>query len=208
VILVYAVTSGRYGDSRRPPLRHVAVGSIGAVVQRVSRGPRPSERAMREFDRVVASIAATVPALLPARFGTTFADVEELTAILKARQPALRRALRHVRGRVQMTTRVVTVKAQGPRPKLQSQVRSGAEYLRRRAAEREVPGFPPLRAAVRRWVRDEHVEQRNSVASVYHLIPRASVPAYRRALQSAADDAGLRVIVSGPWPPYAFATTF
>jgi hypothetical protein len=46
------------------------------------------------------------------------------------------------------------------------------------------------------------------VASVYHLIPRASVPAYRRALQSAARDAGVRVIVSGPWPPYAFATTF
>jgi hypothetical protein len=56
-----------------------------------------------------------------------------------------------------------------------------------------------------RWVRDERVEHRGEVSSVYHLIPRASTEAYRRAVQTSADAAGLRVIVSGPWPPYAFS---
>jgi Gas vesicle synthesis protein GvpL/GvpF len=36
-------------------------------------------------------------------------------------------------------------------------------------------------------------------------VPRGAVPAYRRALARAAGDAGLTIVVSGPWAPYAFA---
>ena len=72
--------------------------------------------------------------------------------------------------------------------------------------QRDVPGFDSVRLAVRRWVRDERVEKRMNVATVYHLIPRASAPAYQRALRSAAAGSGLRVLVSGPFPPYAFAS--
>ncbi len=86
---------------------------------------------------------------------------------------------------------------------------TGREYLKARAraaaAARVVPGFEPVRDAVVRWVRDERVEHRGAVSSVYHLIPRASTEAYRRAAQTSADAAGLRVIISGPWPPYAFS---
>jgi len=48
----------------------------------------------------------------------------------------------------------------------------------------------------------------SGVGSVYHLVPRASAGVYRRALEAAARDAGLRVVVSGPWPPYAFSSPF
>jgi hypothetical protein len=54
-------------------------------------------------------------------------------------------------------------------------------------------------------VRDERVETRAGVTSVYHLVPRAAAEAYRRALDRAAAAQGLRIAVSGPWPPYAFA---
>ena len=85
---------------------------------------------------------------------------------------------------------------------------SGAAYLRARAADasraQHIPGFDPVRDAVRRWVREEQVEKRDEVASVYHLVPRASVGAYRRAIERAAAGSRLRMIVSGPHPPYAF----
>ncbi len=91
-------------------------------------------------------------------------------------------------------------------------LRTGAAYLRERAAaaarEREVPAFEPIRDAVRRWIRDQRVEKREGVASVYHLVPRASADAYRVAAERAAADNGLRVVVTGPFPPYAFADTW
>jgi hypothetical protein len=79
---------------------------------------------------------------------------------------------------------------------------TGTEYLASRTTM--VPGSEVLRSVVRRWVRDERVEQRASVASIYHLIPRSSVSAYRAALDRAAHDAGMRLVVTGPFPPYAF----
>jgi hypothetical protein len=48
------------------------------------------------------------------------------------------------------------------------------------------------------------VDKRLIVASVYHFIPRAGASSYRRALRAAAADAGLSLVVSGPFPPYAF----
>jgi hypothetical protein len=68
-----------------------------------------------------------------------------------------------------------------------------------------VPAFAPLRAAVRRWIRDERVEKHDRVASIYHLVPRGSIDRYTSAIERAAREAGVRMIVSGPWPPYAFA---
>ena len=65
--------------------------------------------------------------------------------------------------------------------------------------------FAPLRAAVRRWVRDERVQMRGSIATVYHLIPRSAVDRYRSALERAARDAGIRLRVLGPRLPYAFS---
>jgi hypothetical protein len=109
-----------------------------------------------------------------------------------------------------MTSRIV--QSQAPTADRPVARDSGTEYLKARAAAaasaHEIAGFAPVRAAVRRWVRDERVERRGTVASVYHLIPRAQTVKYRRALEYAAREAGLRVMVSGPWPPYAFSTSF
>jgi hypothetical protein len=43
------------------------------------------------------------------------------------------------------------------------------------------------------------------VATVNHLIPRGSASAYRAAVESAGARTGVRLVVSGPHPPYAFA---
>ena len=199
----------------RERLRAVTVGSIAAVVGELRRTPKPADAALRTYDRVLRALSQRWPALLPARFGTCVQDLIELTFILQSRQETLRRSLRAVRGRVQMTARVVQAPAATPGipgGATSTIPGSGAHYLKARAAaagrEREILGFDPVRAAVRRWVRDEHVERRGSVVSVYHLVPRGQAQRYRVALERAAQDAGLHVVVSGPWPPYAFSTPF
>ena len=87
-------------------LRLVPVGAIVAIVGEISRAPRPTEDHLRKYDRVVQALFRRTPALLPARHGTYVRDVYELALILGARQDALRRRLKAVRNRVQMTIRI------------------------------------------------------------------------------------------------------
>ncbi len=203
-------------------LRTLAVGRVAAIVGELRRPPRATEQALREYGRIQQALAARLPATIPARFATCFADGDELTLMLRSRQATFRKRLQAVRGRVQMTVRVigsasrdqgsaVEPTSSGPHGagnKARPPGLTGTEYLKARAAARDVPEFAPARATVRRWVRDERVEKRGRLASVYHLVPRGSAPAYRRAMEAAAAAAGHRGVVSGPWPPYAFSTPF
>ena len=207
-------------------LRVVTVGAVSAIVGDVTRAPRPTEANLRKYDAVMRRLARDNAALLPVRFGTQFRDLDELSLVLQSRQLSLRRLLRHVRNRAQITIRIVVAesgvradshvgRALSGSPGEPNRVRptsgsraSGSSYLKGRAAEaaraREIPGFEPVRAAVRGWVREERIERQAAVTSVYHLIPRGSVDAYRAALDRAARTADLRIRVSGPFPPYAF----
>lgn len=224
MLCVYALTSparSRVGIKgiAGEPLREVTVNGIAAVVGELSRVPRPTEARLRTHGRIIAALTRRSAAVLPARFGSTVRDVGELSSVLGARQRSFRESLALVRNRTQMTIRLIVDDI--PLPVVQvpvgqtlsglpltGAVRSGAEYLRSLAAEaRHVPGFDPLRRAVRRWIRDERVERHGKVMTVYHLIPRSSAAAYRTALDRAAAAAGIRLVVTGPWPPYAFATS-
>ena len=206
------IGSGMSGER----LRVVRTGRITALVGELPRAPKPTMTNLRRYASVIQKVAAQTPAILPVRFGTGVADLAEVTFVLRSRQDTLRRRLHAVRGRAQMTIRIVLGKSgsdPGDDPSLGSdpgdQSTQGTQYLRRRAITaaraREIPGFGPIRAAVKRWVKEERVEKRAGVATVNHLIPRSSVGAYRSAVERAAERAGLRVIITGPFPPYAFA---
>jgi len=206
------IASGMSGER----VRTVRTGGISALVGELRRAPKPTMTNLRRYAIVIEKAAAQTPAILPVRFGTGMADLDEVTFVLQSRQDTLRRRLRAVRGRSQMTIRVVLGKSgsdPGDNPLLRSdpgdQSAQGTQYLQQRAITaaraREIPGFAPIRAAVKRWVKDERVEKRAGVATVNHLIPRGSVSAYRSAVERASTRAGLRVLVTGPFPPYAFA---
>jgi hypothetical protein len=219
-VIVYAIIASRGAPasfrSRDGRLHVVREGAIAAVVAARSRAASPTPANLRRYDRTMQSLALTVPAILPARFGTRMAE-DELRAVLASRRRAFTRALAHVRKRAQMTVRVVRGGSAGevpvppvPLPEGGSDGRpTGRDYLKHRAraaaAVRAVPGFEPVKNAVARWVRDERVEHRAGVSSVYHLVPRSSAGAYRHAAQTSAASSGLTAVVSGPWPPYAFA---
>jgi len=213
---VYALTSrvgarvaGRGVSDER--LRMVRAGTLTALVGDVAKPPAPTVARLRAYIALMEGLAARYPALLPVRFGTVMQDEGELEEILRARQKALRSQLAHVRGRAQMTIRIVARGTSPDSPVGRPRDSTGAEYLAVRAREQSaasVPGFAPLGRAVGRWVKDERVERRGNVVTIYHLIPRAAADRYAAALGVAAEAAGLRVMLSGPWPAHAFADTW
>jgi hypothetical protein len=192
---VYAVVPGATRVPGRS-LHLVTVGRLAAVVER-GRARAATPRNLVAYDRQMRMLADRAAAILPARFNTIVADEEEVATILRLRRARLAATLKNVRGRVQMTVRVPTP----PVGRAVSGSATGTEYLR----SRRIPELDPLRAATKRWVRDERVEPRAGLASIYHLVPGTAVGAYREALIGAADAAGVRLVVTGPFPPYAFA---
>ena len=203
-------------------LRAITAGRIMALAGELRRAPKPTVRNLRRYAAVIEALADRAPAILPARFGTCMTDLDELTLVLRSRQDALRRGLRAVRGRAQMTIRVVLGSDSGDagfpsqtrvtersRVRLENEATQGRQFLQQRARSaaraREIPGFDPIRTAAKRWLKDERIEKRSGVATVNHLIPRGSASAYRAAVERAGARAGVRLVVSGPHPPYAFA---
>jgi Gas vesicle synthesis protein GvpL/GvpF len=227
IVCVYALVSSSSSVQRLTGvggerLRTIPLDGVTAVAGRVTHRPAASTRNLRQYAAVVESIAARVPAILPARFGTTFDDLTELTLVLRSRRAVLRHRLRAVRGRTQMTIRLVSESESGDgsrasqsravgraRVRLEHTATQGTQYLRQRLAvlrtAREVPELAAIRPAIRRFVKDERVERRGGIATVHHLIPRAMAQRYSAAVERAAAKGGVRLIVSGPFAPYAFA---
>jgi hypothetical protein len=234
-LCVYALVSlpRRSGEAKAGPparlrlngiagerLRIVRVGGLAAVVGDLRRSPAASAANLRKYARVVNAIAAKVPAILPARYATTVRDADELTLFLRARRAAWQQRLRAVRGRVQMTIRLLTPieSESGDHPfasrstvirrtrlRLAYGATQGTQYLKAKA--NAVPEFGPVRAVIARYIKDERVEKRAGVVTINHLVARNSAARYLDAVERAAAENGVRLIVSGPWPPYAFAGT-
>jgi hypothetical protein len=221
-VWLYAVVSGASGPLRAEGaagerLRRVRVGGLDLVVGIVPRVPRPTAAALRRYDAAVRRLMDAHGSVLPARYATSAPSLDALASAALDRRDTLRRSLGLVRQRVQMTVRVFTPR--GPEGRAKAAVARGGQpsraasgpgrqFLSRRAAELQVPGGEPLRAAVARWVRAERTERHDRgplAGSMYHLIPRGCAGAYRTAVERAAVRAGLTIVVSGPWPPYAFA---
>jgi hypothetical protein len=186
--------------------------------------PALGPASLRRHDAVVRRLAAVADALLPARFGALAGDDAELCERLTRAGDGLRDALARVAGREQMILRVYVssddasaAPARVP-PPLESvasggEVGAGTRYLAERAraqrAAADVGELTPIRPVLDRFVAAERVERHQTpplVASVYHLLARGTAAAYTVAVEEAARELpGIRVTVSGPWAPYAFA---
>jgi hypothetical protein len=187
------------------PLVVVRAGGAHVVIERASPA-EPSVRTLRAHDRIVRRVARFAPAVLPVRFGTSVADARSLAALLAPLEDALADALAAVRECVQYTLRVHGPPAPPEKPNPRSG--PGARFMAKRLAERQAPEIAPVTAATKEWVRasrvERHADKGDHVATVYHLVPRREARAYRAALVRARVRE-VRVVVTGPWPPYAFA---
>ena len=204
---------------RNEPLRLVPCDDLIAAAGEMDAAPALTPDALRGHDAVVRRLAEVTDALLPARFGTVAADAQDLCARLARAGAGLREALARVAGREQMILRIYRASsgpssATAPNEECPpSGAGPGARYLAERArAQRSAAAaeeLAPIRPVLDRFVTAERVERHQTpplVASVYHLLARGSAPAYAAAVERAARDLPeLRITVSGPWAPYAFA---
>ena len=189
----------------------VKIGGIYALAERADRMPDLSEASLREQHAIVIELARRASAILPARFGA-LVDRGELEQIVGLRRDTLRDALTLVRGREQMTVRLI---GDDGSPKTAGS--AGAPYgagTRYLAERRAAAGYPlpdavaRLNAAMTDQICAARAEPGNGRerAVVYHLIEQSTSAAYRRRLARAAQDtAPFSLEASGPWPPFAFA---
>ena len=215
-LYVYALVDGRLPRVKLHgrTIECVPVGDIFALAQRIPRAPAISEDALLEQHDVVVQLARRARAILPARFGSLL-DEKELRRVVVLRAAQLSDAFDLVRGREQMTVRLLGVATESEPPSRRAGVATeaglGTRYLQERRAAAGFPlpdAVPRLTAAVRDMIFAEKAEpgQGGVRAMVYHLIERGRGAGYSHALtRAAAEMAPFVVKVTGPWPPFAFA---
>ncbi len=182
----------------------LAVKGLNVAIERMAAPPRVSEAFLLAQHSIVERLWRAFEAVLPARFGA-WHDPAALEEILASRSRELRQRLRHVRGRAQMTIRVISPAAQPePAPALAS---SGTAYLTRRKAALSQP--PPqvvdsIRAAVEPLVVEERMDVDRGRTAVYHLINRSDVRRYRTRVSRITAGEQEAIAVGGPYAAYAF----
>jgi hypothetical protein len=187
-------------------LQALPVADVDAVVEPRAAPPPPSEESLRAQHALVVDLADRVSALLPVRFGTLVA-ASELEARLSRARETLRPALERVAGRRQMTLRIVAGPAAKPRKP--SRASSGTAYLNERRGPTADTGahVAAVRRAVGRFVVEERIDRGEGAVRtvIFHLVNRSRLAEYRAALEAVAPTLRpARLIVSGPWPPFAF----
>ena len=167
-------------------------------IERLASDPASVNDAALQFHNVVSSIFAQA-AVVPFRFPTLVADVNELTAHLRLHAAEYCEALVRLRGTVQMEVRISTA---SPRAAHES----GTQYLRirqeRYSQMRDVAS--KLRTAVQPVLADWRERETNKGWRCYALVPRAETTKFQEVVRSVEAPNGLQFSVSGPWPATEF----
>jgi hypothetical protein len=210
VIYVYAIH-----DPGDPPvarglggaqLRTTACGEIAATFSRHrTLQPRATKRMVWAHEAVVRQLMARM-AVLPLRFGTMLAGEAALREVLDARHDALAEGLERVRGRVELSVRVL---GEPPREASRAEVSGRAYLMARREAhhrsERAAGEVHEPLAALSRDARLRAPAPPPAILAAAYLVDRREVDAFKArvvALAAARDD--LSIVGTGPWPPYSF----
>jgi hypothetical protein len=207
-------------------VRVLEVGALAAVVSEASDAAAAvNEENLLAHNRVnAAALAVTTP--LPCRFGTR-AAAERLTEYVSTNEAALAAALARVRGCVEMSVKLLAKSEVNSR---KSEVEDEAvvpdpgaagagtafllkkrrELLGEEGARRRAEGAAAWLAEGLAGLARETAERLSPSEGIFvrasHLVERARTEEYRarlRALAAARTD--LRLLTSGPWPPYSFS---
>jgi glycosyltransferase involved in cell wall biosynthesis len=233
VIEVYAITD--HPTPPLPPvkgLRALPVDGLAAVcAPGAERGTDDvSPEALWRHEEVVEALMADRD-LLPVRYGSRLPDEAALVRAVEVRQDELRAALGQVRGAVELSLRVITGDEAGA-PDAGAETAGdadrnsgtfwqagdgarrpgeGARYLRARArsgAAREAIVATverPLAALARATVKGRPGSPPELLRSAY-LVDRKRIDLFTRAVARLQEThPELRLLCTGPWPPYSFA---
>jgi hypothetical protein len=207
-------------------LAMVPCGELAAVTRRMAaEEPRLTMDAVLHHELVVEAVREQVPAL-PVRFGTVFRNARSLASALAERYEPLAADLHRLGDKAELSLTALwsapTLGA-GPvdAPRKETAVvgdRAGANYLRARAAELRRDEALEERARSFAQKLDEAlgafaIERRVTLVPTprvairtAYLIDPARADAFRMAFDAMRLDLReLRMLLTGPWPPYSFA---
>lgn len=174
-----------------------------------------------EYERVVEAFYRSTT-VIPLRYGCQVTDASEAARLLEKRRDEYETLLRELAGAGEMGIHVLPndtrpVKDLRPPPPVTPSKVSGVAYLearreyflcldqaamdQRRLAEDLCSSLAGL--YVRRKV--EVPESSSSrPLSIYFLVPRDSIDSFRHAARQLLSKLSLKMLLSGPWPPYNF----
>jgi hypothetical protein len=236
MIYVYAITDA---PSLSPPATHglegrpldvLGAGDVSAIyTTHEARRMEPSAKNLWRHEAVVEASMHGGTAVLPARFGTTFAGLPELRETLERHGPALAGGLARVQGCVELGLRVARspekpqaadepFEGATSRPIAPAAPAAGRDYMRARLAEEQRRRGVRARAealtttvheALAPLARDStrQVLPRAGVFTVAaYLVHSTDVERFRaRVRDLAAEHSDFRFLCTGPWPAYHFA---
>jgi hypothetical protein len=162
------------------------------------------KKAALQFHQVLREIlAAATP--IPFRFPTLLESEDSMEQHLAAEQELYRAALERIGDAVQYE--VVGSWAADEQADLATPV-SGREYLKRRsqATERIAAIDSKLKSVTTDSVREWRARQERKNHRWFALVPRGSRDRFVASLRSAGPSEGVRLRLSGPWPPAEFVT--
>jgi hypothetical protein len=185
----------------------------------------PDVASVLAYESVVESFFSR-QTIIPMRYGCAVRDQPELAAVLDKRREECEALLHRLEGLAEMS---IQVRAGGsdagseigpaavPPACLPELNRSGASYLlakrsHYRRADRKVERQNELVQTVCRPLAGLFVDRKVELPSrgapllsLYFLVPRASVEAFREASRHVLPNEPAQLQISGPWPPYNFA---
>ena len=207
-------------------VRVLTLGDLAAVVSETGDEATPvNEENLLAHNRVnAAALAHATP--LPCRFGT-HAAAERLAEYVAAEGSALSAALARVRGCVEMSVKLMERSGVGsPKPGVGSEagvadpgaagagtaflLKKRREMLGEEGARQRAEGAAAWLAEGLAGLARETAERLSPSEAIIvraaHLVERERVTEYRARLRAlAAERRDLRLLVSGPWPPYSFS---
>jgi Gas vesicle synthesis protein GvpL/GvpF len=160
------------------------------------------KKAALQFHQVLRQLLAEVTPI-PFRFPTLMENEEKIEQHLAAEQPTYLAALERVGDAVQYE--VVGSWAADEQADLATPV-SGREYLKRRsqATGRIAAIESKLKTVTADSVREWRARQERKNHRWFALVPRESRDRFVASLRSAGPSEGVRLRLSGPWPPAEF----
>ncbi|MGD8240816.1 MAG: GvpL/GvpF family gas vesicle protein [Armatimonadota bacterium] len=230
MMYLYAITDAPEGPMSEQPglggasLLRVTHEDIAAVVSRVDCAEVPvTEGGLWEHEAVVEALMAD-GSVLPLRFGAVVADEAAVESVLQAHHGEFAACLECVRGHVEIGLRALWSDAEGsrardvPAPKLPADATGRAYLLARAREERESDErrrhaedlatklHAPLADLATDSTRRALATPRLLLTAAY-LVARGRVPTFRREVDAlGAAHPALRLLCTGPWPPYNFVT--
>jgi hypothetical protein len=190
-------------------------GTLAAVVSEITALPAPVHRAdLQRHDAVNRAVLAT-GLCIPMRWGTMVADRPACVEILGAQYERWLRTAERLRGRVELSAKLIVPTAPEPEVAVPSPIEDqpGTTYLRTRQAHLAAQIMQEDQARELRTVVKHALDgladsvvvtHRGNLTAVAALVPHNQAGIAAERLRSVLATNTNRWIVGEPWPPYSF----